>query len=273
MPSIAPKWRGAGMLIATLALAGCLGEGRETEQSDRGAISSYLDGNLELGEVEALSLDAGDQVNLAFRLTDADGRPVAGERLAVLSRAGNLITHPAPRTDDDGYARTRLLAQRGGQDTLEVTAPGDIKGELRLRVGGDEANGHKDHQVGEAQVPEREDVVSWSRLGALETWEEDDLLAAEFPDDIQALEGRTIRVQGFMMPLEQGDRQRHFLLSKSTPSCFYCAPGGPESVVEIKADRGLAFTFDALVLEGELELLDPNEMGMFYRLKNARKAD
>ncbi|ABI56547.1 DUF3299 domain-containing protein [Alkalilimnicola ehrlichii MLHE-1] len=258
-------------LMAVLALVGCADDSRDGAGKPR--ISAYLDGNLELGEVEALSLDAGDQVHLAFRFTDADGAPVAGERLAVLSRAGNLITHPAPRTDADGFARTRLLAQRGGQDTLEISGPGEARGELRLRVGGEEADQHGDHQVGEGELPERDDVLSWRRLGALKTWEEEDLLAAEFPDDILALEGQTVRVQGFMMPLEQGDRQRHFLLSASTPSCFYCAPGGPESVVEVKTDRGLAFTFDALTLEGELELLDPNEMGMFYRLKDARPAD
>lgn len=260
-------------LIALLALSGCAGDDTDNGQrADGPRIGAFLDGNLELGEVEALSLDAGDQVHLAFRLTDAAGTPLAGERLAVLSRAGNLITHPAPETDADGIARTRLLAQRGGEDTLEVSGPG-VETELRLRVGGEEADRHDDHQVGEGELPERDDVVSWRRLGALETWEEDDLLAAEFPDDILALEGKTIRVQGFMMPLEQGDQQRHFLLSASTPSCFYCAPGGPESVVEVKAERGLAFTFDALTLEGELELLDPNEMGMFYRLKAARPAD
>ena len=37
-----------------------------------------------------------------------------------------------------------------------------------------------------------------------------------------------------MMPLEPGERQKHFLLTSVPLTCSFCVPGGPESMVEVK---------------------------------------
>ena len=49
-----------------------------------------------------------------------------------------------------------------------------------------------------------------------------------------ALNEKTQRIQGFMMPLEPGEKQTHFLLSSVPLTCAFCVPGGPESMVEVK---------------------------------------
>jgi hypothetical protein len=44
-------------------------------------------------------------------------------------------------------------------------------------------------------------------------------------DEIRALNNKTVKVLGFMMPLEPGDKQRHFLLSAVPTTCAFCLPG------------------------------------------------
>lgn len=255
----------AGLVLAPLALlAGCGGE-----QEPESQVRVYIAGSEELGHVESLGLDAGDAVDLAIIATQ-DGAPIAGERISVTSRLDNLITHPVPRTDDQGRATTRILAQNPGQDTIEASLTDGSGTEVALRVSD---GAHEGHEEGEGTVRERDDVVPWSRLADLETFEEDDRLHPDFPEAVRELDRQTVRLQGFMMPLDSDTRQRRFMLTQSTPSCFYCVPGGPESAVEVKAAEPVDFTFEPMVLEGRFELMDANEMGLFYRLTEARRVE
>src|SRR5579872_6240370 len=43
-----------------------------------------------------------------------------------------------------------------------------------------------------------------------------------FSPDVKALVGRTVTLTGFMLPLDEAQNTRHFLLSKYTPVCFFC---------------------------------------------------
>ena len=260
-------FRASQRLLATLAAAAlAVGCGGDPEPEVR----VYIAGNEDLGIVEALGLDVGDSVNLLIVAT-VDGQPMSDQRISVESEQDNLITHPMPRTDSDGKAGTRLLAQHDGFDRITFTTIDGTTTELQLRVSDTDHDLHADGESG--PLKERDDVVAWETLRELETFEEDDMLAAKFPERVQALDGETVRLQGFMMPLDAGARQEHFLLTRSTPSCFYCVPGGPESTVEIIAEKGLEFTFEPMVLEGRFELMEPNEMGIFYRLVDARLVD
>ena len=64
-------------------------------------------------------------------------------------------------------------------------------------------------------------------------------LIPSFPADVQSLDKRVVKIQGFMMPLEPGDKQRHFLLSSVPTSCSFCVPAGPEGLVEVRKARAL----------------------------------
>jgi len=97
------------------------------------------------------------------------------------------------------------------------------------------------------------------------------LLEPMFSDELRELNGREVKVQGFMMPLDNSEKQQHFLVSRTPPSCFYCLPGGPESVIEVKAQRPMEFSFDPVVLSGDMQLVENSDMGLFYRLEDARR--
>lgn len=92
-----------------------------------------------------------------------------------------------------------------------------------------------------------------------------------FPAGVQALNGRRIKVAGFMMPLENASRQRHFVLLAYPPGCPFHLHAGPNQFIEVKADTAFPVEIErAIVVEGVLELTGHDESGIFYRLRAAR---
>lgn len=92
-----------------------------------------------------------------------------------------------------------------------------------------------------------------------------------FPPAVQALGGKRVRVAGWMMPLQQGERQTHFVLLAYPPGCPFHLHAGPTQFVEVKAPQGVAFSYDSIVIEGTLELLGQDESGIFYRISDGRR--
>lgn len=118
-------------------------------------------------------------------------------------------------------------------------------------------------------LPERKDVVSWKTFSQVELVKQKDRYVPQFAKEVAALDQKEVKVQGFMMPLEVGDKQSHFVLSAMPQTCAFCLPGGPESMVEVKSKTPVKYTFDALVLSGKLTVLKDDPAGIFYRLTDA----
>ena len=118
-------------------------------------------------------------------------------------------------------------------------------------------------------LPERGDVVPWSVLTAAKTRVENNRVLPAFEKAQLALDQKTQRVQGFMMPLEPGEKQTHFLLSSVPLTCAFCLPGGPESMVEVKARTPVKYTLDAVTVEGKFALLNDDQYGLYYRITEA----
>lgn len=91
----------------------------------------------------------------------------------------------------------------------------------------------------------------------------------EFTEELRALDGQEILMQGYMFPLEQGERQGRFLFGPFPMSCPYHYHVGPSLVMDVKPQNPLRFTFDPVNLKGRLELLEEDEWGVFYRLHEA----
>ena len=118
-------------------------------------------------------------------------------------------------------------------------------------------------------LPERQDVLSWKLLGQVELVKVKDRYVPQFAAGVAALDKKEVKVQGFMMPLEMGDKQTHFILSAMPQSCAFCLPGGPEGLVEIKSKTPIKYTFEAVVLSGRLAVMKDDPTGVFYRLTDA----
>ena len=118
-------------------------------------------------------------------------------------------------------------------------------------------------------LPERKDIVSWKLLAQVELVKVKDRFEPQFSSGVAALDAKEVRVQGFMLPLEMGDKQSHFILSSTPSTCAFCMPGGPESMVEVKARKPIAYGMDAVVLSGKMVVLKDDPTGVFYRLTDA----
>ena len=121
-------------------------------------------------------------------------------------------------------------------------------------------------------LEERKDVVSWKSLSQVELVKQKDRYVPQFATEVAALDQKQVKLQGFMMPLQMGDKQTHFVLSAMPQSCAFCLPGGPESLVEVKTRSPVKYTFDAMVLSGKLSVLKEDPTGVFYRLTDAELA-
>jgi hypothetical protein len=77
------------------------------------------------------------------------------------------------------------------------------------------------------------------------------------------------RVQGFMVPLDAKELQVHFLLTTVPLTCSFCIPGGPESMIEVRAKLPVRYGLEPVVVQGRLQLLKDDPYGLFYRLVDA----
>ena len=121
-------------------------------------------------------------------------------------------------------------------------------------------------------LPERKDVVSWKTLAQVELVKAKDRYVPQFASSVTALDQKQVKMQGFMLPLQMGDKQSHFVLAAMPQTCSFCMPGGPESMVEVKMKTPVKYTFDAVVLSGKLTVLKDDPTGIFYRLTDAEPA-
>ena len=120
-----------------------------------------------------------------------------------------------------------------------------------------------------APLKERNDVLPWSLLTDVKTKAEKNRLLPNFPAPVVALNQKTQRIQGFMMPLEPGEKQKHFLLTSVPMSCGFCVPGGPESMVEVKTRTPVKYSLDVVVVEGKFSVLNDDPYGLYYRITDA----
>ena len=120
-----------------------------------------------------------------------------------------------------------------------------------------------------APLSERSDVLPWSLLTAVKTKTEKNRILPVFGPDIQALNLKSQRIQGFMMPLSPGEKQNHFLISSVPLTCSFCLPGGPESMVEVKTKTPVKYSMEPVVVEGKFAVLKDDPYGLYYRMTEA----
>jgi uncharacterized protein len=120
-----------------------------------------------------------------------------------------------------------------------------------------------------APLPDRADVVPWAVLTDIKTKTEKNKIIPVFTMGQMALNQKSQRLQGFMMPLEPGEKQRHFLLTSVPMSCSFCTPGGPESMVEVRTKTPVKYTLEPVVVEGKFAVLTDDQYGLYYRITDA----
>jgi hypothetical protein len=88
------------------------------------------------------------------------------------------------------------------------------------------------------------------------------------PDDVKALNGATLRLSGFMIPMDQADNITQFAL---VPSLFACCFGQPPQiqhtiVVHVPKGKAVSYYPEEIVVEGKLAVDEKKEDGFIVSL-------
>ena len=112
-------------------------------------------------------------------------------------------------------------------------------------------------------------AIPWELLQQVRTVQRaDKKFGPEFTREILQLDKTQVRLYGFMLPLDQTAKQKRFLLASFPPHCSFCLPGGPESMVEVIADKPVEFTYEPITVAGRMSVLQDDVV--YYRLTNAQ---
>lgn len=87
--------------------------------------------------------------------------------------------------------------------------------------------------------------------------------------EIKSMIGKIVEIKGFILPLEAQDKFKHFLLSKRTPTCYFCPPGEANEIVEVFLKKPIKWEDGIFTVKGKLYEMNNPQMGLFFRLKDA----
>jgi hypothetical protein len=124
-----------------------------------------------------------------------------------------------------------------------------------------------DERAAQERLPQAEDPL-WVRLEQckVEYDQKTDVLSIDVLPDVKALDGKAIVISGFILPLDGDDKTKHFLLTKRSPVCSYCPPGGPNEAIEVRSKKALDWTSSIVKLEGTFKLVNDSEREVFFQL-------
>ena len=125
-------------------------------------------------------------------------------------------------------------------------------------------------QYSASLLPETAGVVPWRTLAKVEPVKRDGKILPEFDKEVLGLDQRKIRIQGFILPMDLGEKQKHFLISAVPPHCPFCLPAGPDAIVEVVANKPVAYGLEPIVIQGKLAVLKDDPSGVFYRMTDAQ---
>ncbi len=124
-----------------------------------------------------------------------------------------------------------------------------------------------------APLVERAGVVPWRTLTDVKTHMKNRRIVPQFGLAQMQLHRKHIKIQGFMVPLGAAEFQSRFLLASVPPTCSFCTPGGPESMVEVivQANKPVKYTLYSVTVEGDFWVMTDDPLGLYYRLVQAKE--
>ena len=95
-----------------------------------------------------------------------------------------------------------------------------------------------------------------------------------FSDAIKNMEGKTITVKGYIIPVEGYKSHKEFIFSAFPYSmCFFCGGAGPETVMEVSAKEAIKYTTEQITLTGTLRLNSDDINRLMFKSDHAVRVD
>lgn len=97
--------------------------------------------------------------------------------------------------------------------------------------------------------------VDWRLLGEM------DYITGKSSSELEALNGKSVKIPGFMVPLEDDQRKvTEFLLVPSPQACIHVPPPPPNQMVYVKMRRGIEAAVGPIWVYGTLHLVTKKSM-------------
>lgn len=97
--------------------------------------------------------------------------------------------------------------------------------------------------------------VDWRLLGDM------DYISGKSSSELQALNGKVVKIPGFMVPLEDEQRDvTEFLLVPSPQACIHVPPPPPNQMVYVKMKKGTQVAMGPIWVYGTLNLVTQKSM-------------
>lgn len=88
-----------------------------------------------------------------------------------------------------------------------------------------------------------------------------------FSNQIKEMEGKTIEVKGYIIPIEGYKSHKEFMFSAFPYNmCFFCGGAGPETVMEVYASEPIEYSAEQIRIKGKLTLNADDINRMMYIL-------
>lgn len=97
--------------------------------------------------------------------------------------------------------------------------------------------------------------VDWRLLGEM------DYITGNSSSELKALNGKAVKIPGFMVPLEDNQKEIvEFLLVPSPQACIHVPPPPPNQMVYVKMKRGTEAAIGPIWVHGTLNLVTKKSM-------------
>lgn len=94
-----------------------------------------------------------------------------------------------------------------------------------------------------------------------------------FSDELRALDGEVVTLEGYVIPLQSSGAQDYFVLSRFPYSnCFFCGNAGPETVAEVYTNEPFPYRDAKVRVTGQLKLNADDPLHLFFIFTEAEVA-
>lgn len=124
-------------------------------------------------------------------------------------------------------------------------------------------------QYGAMLLPKVDGTLSWETLAEVEPLFVKGHMVPKFSQAIEKLDNKPVLIYGFIIPLNFGKDQRHFLICPVPPHCPFCIPAGPEATIEVLAAKRVPYQFEPVLVTGTFVLVKDDPNGLLYRMTGA----
>jgi hypothetical protein len=116
-------------------------------------------------------------------------------------------------------------------------------------------------------LPQAGDVLTLG-IRELGNFEFDPTATKDIPADVKALDGATVRLRGFMIPLNQAEDITDFALVPTLANCCFGQPPGVQHTITCKTEKGRAvqYTVDEISVTGKLAVKMKRDQDYTYSI-------